>query len=131
MTDKELSKFGEKLYEAILTTPLPGGTIFAIASAIRKGTPWSALPTSLKLAVFKIAANCAPETASGGPYPASAAAPVPPDQQRDVLPRAADPDSDPARPAALVEGEVQSVERAEHLELEADEADEVPAPEAA
>ncbi len=71
MTDKELSEFGEKLYEAILVTPLPGGTIFAIASAIRHGTPWKALPGSLKLAVFKIAANC---IGGGGPSPDPGAA---------------------------------------------------------
>ena len=69
MTDKELSQFGEKLYEAILVTPLPGGTIFAIASAIRHGTPWKALPGSLKLAVFKIATNCLPEGPAPAPLP--------------------------------------------------------------
>ena len=73
-TDKELSQFGEKLYEAILMTPLPGGTIFAIASAIRHGTPWKALPGSLKLAVFKIAANCLPEDPS--PTPPSGSEPT-------------------------------------------------------
>ena len=60
MTDKELSAFGEKLYEAILMTPLPAGMVFAIATAIRRGVPWARLAPPLKLAVFKIASNCSP-----------------------------------------------------------------------
>jgi hypothetical protein len=58
MTDKELSTFGEKLYAAILETPLPSGRIFALAGAIRQGVAWAKLPPPLKIAVFKIAARC-------------------------------------------------------------------------
>ena len=53
MTDKQLSAFGEKLYEAILMTPLPAGMVFAIATAIRQGVPWARLAPPLKLAVFR------------------------------------------------------------------------------
>ncbi len=65
MTDKELSAFGERLYEAILMTPLPAGMVFAIATAIRQGVPWARLAPPLKLAVFKIASNCGPVAPEG------------------------------------------------------------------
>lgn len=89
MTDKELSTFGERLYNAILLTPLPAGTIFGIGAAIRQNVSWRELPRTLKFAIFKIAAQCAPdaldddgvqEEAGGGtesgPAPAEAPAPV-------------------------------------------------------
>ena len=114
MTDKELSEFGEKLYEAILMTPLPGGTIFGIASAIRHGTPWRALPGSLKLAVFKIAANCMTEDDSSlnpgevesqqeGAFPPSRSPAIP-------FVDAAAPSPDPSRDHDTPEGDAERPE---------------------
>ena len=67
MNDKELSTFGEKLYEAVLITPLGAGSLFGIVSAIREGVPWARLPAPVKLAVLRIAAQCVPEEPSGEP----------------------------------------------------------------
>lgn len=61
MTDKELSEFGGKLYEAVLFTPLPAATVFSLALAVRQAIPWAHLPQHLKFAVFKIAASCTGE----------------------------------------------------------------------
>lgn len=79
MTDKELSEFGGKLYEAVLFTPLPAATVFSLALAVRQAIPWSHLPQHLKFAVFKIAASCtgqvvvdASSTSASEPTPASA-----------------------------------------------------------
>lgn len=58
MTDRELAAFGERLYEAILLTPLPAGTILGLATAIRCNMSWTDLPRALRFAVFKIAAAC-------------------------------------------------------------------------
>ena len=72
MTDKELSAFGEKLYESVLFTPLPAATVFNLALAVREAIPWSHLPQHLKFAVFKIAANCTSDAIAEPP-----AAPAP------------------------------------------------------
>jgi hypothetical protein len=63
MTDKELATFGERLYQAVLLTPLPAGTILGLATAVRHNLPWSELPKALRFSVFKIAAVCLAETA--------------------------------------------------------------------
>jgi hypothetical protein len=61
MTDKELAAYGERLYEAVLLTPLPAGSILGLATAIRYNAPWSELPQTLRFAVFKIASACLSE----------------------------------------------------------------------
>lgn len=58
MTDKELCEFGERLYGSVLYTPLSAATLFNLGIAVRQALPWSALPQSLRFAVFKIAAGC-------------------------------------------------------------------------
>jgi hypothetical protein len=84
MTDKELAVFGERLYEAVLLTPLPAGTILGLATAIRYNLPWSELPRTLRFAVFKIAAAStgepmdAPESGAGAEQPAPSPAQDPP-----------------------------------------------------
>jgi hypothetical protein len=89
MTDKELATFGERLYEAVLLTPLPAGTILGLATAIRYNAPWADLPRSLRFAVFKIAAACLGEPAdqaddkSGQPPPAPSAHEQPPGTSTD------------------------------------------------
>ncbi|MDX2023238.1 MAG: hypothetical protein SF187_23595 [Deltaproteobacteria bacterium] len=76
MTDKELSEFGGKLYEAVLFTPLPAATVFSLALAVRQAIPWAHLPQHLKFAVFKIAASCTGEVVADAPsHAASDAAP--------------------------------------------------------
>jgi hypothetical protein len=62
MTDRELAVFGERLYQAVLLTPLPAGTILGLATAIRHNVGWSELPKALRFSVFKIAAVCLAET---------------------------------------------------------------------
>ena len=62
MTDKELSTLGERLYEAVLATPLPAGMVSAIGRALREGIPWAHLPPPLKLGVFKIVASSRSKT---------------------------------------------------------------------
>jgi hypothetical protein len=64
MTDKELAAFGERLYGAVLLTPLPAGTILGLAAAIRQNVEWADLPRSLRFAVFKIAAICVGDVAT-------------------------------------------------------------------
>lgn len=78
MTDKELSAFGESLYEAVLFTPVPAGTIFGLANAIRQNVPWAQLPRHLKFAVFRIAANCTGEAGVSGAEPPAPEPTVPP-----------------------------------------------------
>ncbi|MDX2087870.1 MAG: hypothetical protein SFX73_08470 [Kofleriaceae bacterium] len=98
MTDKELSSFGERLYEAVLFTPLPAATVFNLALAVRGAVPWAQLPQHLKFAVFKIAASCVAddEAASAEPAPSGEApvheTPTPPPITGSVLP------SEPAAP---------------------------------
>ena len=65
MTDKELAAYGERLYEAVLLTPLPAGSILGLATAIRYNAPWSELPQALRFAVFKIASACLSEATDG------------------------------------------------------------------
>ena len=65
MTDKELAAYGERLYEAVLLTPLPAGSILGLATAIRYNAPWSELPQALRFAVFKIASACLSESTDG------------------------------------------------------------------
>ena len=66
MTDRELAVFGERLYQAVLLTPLPAGTILGLATAIRHNVGWSELPKALRFSVFKIAAVCLAETSEPG-----------------------------------------------------------------
>lgn len=117
MTDKELSAFGEKLYEAILMTPLPAGMVFAIATAIRQGIPWPKLAPPLKLAVFKIAANCnpgvgaeedAPSSPESGDHPQRAQVEARGDsgeQRSGAQPAAEIPDEGPSGTAAIAVGD--------------------------
>lgn len=87
MTDKELAAFGERLYEAVLLTPLPAGTTLGLASAIRYNLPWAELPRTMRFAVFKIAAACTgepmdvPEGGGGSEQPTPSPAP---DAQRNA-----------------------------------------------
>jgi hypothetical protein len=79
MTDRELAAFGERLYEAVRLTPLPAGSILALATAIRYNAGWSELPRALRFAVFKIAAAChtdrpEPQPGEGGDQPQPPAA---------------------------------------------------------
>lgn len=69
ITDKELSNLGEGLYEAVLQTPLPLGTVHGLATAIRNNVPWGQLPQHLKFAVFKIVAVCMQETEADAAAP--------------------------------------------------------------
>lgn len=71
MTDRELCNFGERLYEAVLYTPLPSATIFNLALAVRQAVAWEHLPQALKFAVFKIAASCVTEEAEGSTEPSA------------------------------------------------------------
>lgn len=76
MTDKNLAAFGERLYAAMINTPLSTIEIGGLAAAFRTRTPWSRLGPSLKVALFRIAAKMdysAPqENASDGPKTAEA-----------------------------------------------------------
>jgi hypothetical protein len=127
MTDKELSAFGEKLYEAILMTPLPAGMVFAIATAIRRGVPWARLAPPLKLAVFKIASNCSPvdpgegeaSRTSEGPEPQTAASgdrgPSGEVEARGARPTVEIPDEGPSATAAITVGEgAEAREKPQH-----------------
>ncbi len=65
LTDRELSALGEGLYEAVLQTPLPFGTIQGLGAAIAHNLRWAELPQHLRFAVFKIVAVCLQETEAG------------------------------------------------------------------
>jgi hypothetical protein len=77
MTDRELAAMGERLYEAIIETPLSPLEIGGLTAAFRTRTPWAELGSGLKVALFRIAANAASPVATQ-PTPDEAATEEPP-----------------------------------------------------
>ena len=103
MTDKNLAAFGERLYAAMINTPLSTIEIGGLAAAFRTRTPWSRLGPSLKVALFRIAAkmgdSAPPETSSDGPKTLEPAAGPTPDEAESVDRPSEEPDSNDGPPA--------------------------------
>jgi hypothetical protein len=96
MTDEELLKAGERLYNSFVQSPFSFLELAGLAAARERRTPWSQLGPRLKFAVFRLVIGPEPEgpaVASGDESPAPAApawAPVtsaaPESVSRDPLP---------------------------------------------
>jgi hypothetical protein len=105
MTDKDLAAFGERLYAAMINTPLSTIEIGGLAAAFRQRTPWPRLGPSLKVALFRIAAkmgqSAPPEAPSDGPKaPEAGSAGAPPDEAVSPESSVEEPDSSDGPPAA-------------------------------
>src|SRR5581483_7860237 len=98
MTDEELLKAGERLYNSFVQSPFSFLELAGLAAARERRTPWSQLGPRLKFAVFRLVIGPEPE----GPAPASGD--EPPVNPASVLPLAATP----AAPGASTAPETSS-----------------------
>jgi hypothetical protein len=60
MDNRDLVKWSQRLYQAIVDANLPTQQLRDVASAIRARKPWADLSPDVKLAVMKMAVRCQP-----------------------------------------------------------------------